>query len=127
MDSKRERILSVLDALLDLEDIYACMVVRKHMDGIVPPTEKFSPEVLAIWKLLQETMDEFFEVLEKYSQYGISEVYFRLMDYVIMFFVLPKTTTAVVAIVPELANRGLIEISLERSRLKIIDITSENE
>ena len=123
--SKEKQILKILDDLLKLDDIYACMVVRKKLEGIVPPVEKFNKKVIDLWDLLQSTMDKFFEVIERYTKYNLGEIYFRLMDYEAMFFILPQTDTALVAITPALANRGLLEVNMENARKKIIDILSK--
>lgn len=123
MDSKEERILKILNEdLLRLEDIHACMVVRKNLEGIVPITEEFKKEILGIWEVLKDTMDEFFDVIEKYSEYGLDKIYFELGEFDVMFFILPGSDTALVAIVPALANRGLLEVEMENARRKIIEI-----
>jgi hypothetical protein len=123
MSSKEDRILRVLtDDLQRLEDIHACMVVRKNLEGIIPITEEFKAEVMEIWDILKNTMDDFFEVISHYSEFGLDKVYFELGDFDVMFFILPATDTALVAIVPALANRGLLEVEMENARRRIIDI-----
>ena len=67
-------------------------------------------------------MDEFFDVIEKYSEYGLDKIYFELGKYDVMFFILPGSDTALVSIIPALANRGLLEVEMENARRKIIDI-----
>jgi hypothetical protein len=123
VDSREERILKVLDEdLLRLEDIHACLVARKNLEGIVPITEDFKREVMGIWEVLKDTMDEFFDVIEKYSRYGLDKVYFELGEFDVLFFILPSSDTALVAVVPALANRGLLEVEMENARRKIIGI-----
>jgi len=123
-ESREEKILKILDDLLAYEEIYACMLVRKNLEGIIPPQEKFNKKIEDIWGILQETMEEFFIIVDKYSKYGygLTEIYFRVMDYDVIFFILPETDTALVAIVPSLSNRGLIEIIMEKTRRKILEI-----
>ena len=127
MTSKEDKIMEVLHDLLRLEDIYACMVAKKNMEGVIPDKSKFRKEILSIWEILKSTMNDFFKVIEQYSESGLREVYFRLRDYEVMFFILPETDTAVVAVIPALANRGLLEIAMENARRKIIDIIEEND
>jgi len=123
MTSKEEKILKVLsEDLLQLEDIHACMVVRKNLEGIVPMTEEFKQEIIEIWDVLKNTMDEFFDIISHYSKYGLDKVYFELGKYDVIFFILPESDTALVAIVPALANRGLLEVELENARRKIMEI-----
>jgi len=123
MDSKEERISKILNEdLLRLEDIHACMVARKNLEGIVPITEDFKKEIMGIWEVLKDTMDDFFGVIGEYSEYGLDKVYFELGKFDVMFFILPGSDTALVAIVPALANRGLLEVEMENARRKIIEI-----
>jgi predicted regulator of Ras-like GTPase activity (Roadblock/LC7/MglB family) len=123
MASKEEQILRVLaEDLQPLEDIRACMVVRKRLEGIVPITEDFRHEIVEIWEILKKTMDDLFDVVAHYSRFGLDKIYFELGKYDVMFFILPSTDTALVAIVPALANRGLLEVEMENARRKIIGI-----
>lgn len=122
-DSREERILKILNEdLLRLEDIHACLVARKNLEGIVPITEEFKREIMGIWEVLKDTMDEFFDVIGKYSRYGLDKIYFELGKFDVMFFILPGSDTALVAVVPALANRGLLEVEMENARRKIIEI-----
>jgi len=122
--SNQDEILKVLqEDLLQLEDILACMVAQKGLEGIVPAmSEKFKREIMPIWEILQKTMDEFFQIIKKYGEFGLDKVYFELGQYDVMFFILPGSDTALVAIVPALANRGLLEVELENARRRIVQI-----
>ena len=124
MSDVEKEILKVLNELLEFDEIYACMLVRKDLEGIIPSQEKFKKEIREIWEVLQEIMEEVFIIIEKYSKYGygLGEIYFRVLDYEVMFFILPDSDTALVAIVPYLANRGLIEIIMEKGRREIMKI-----
>ncbi|HDN82779.1 MAG TPA: hypothetical protein ENG50_00265 [Candidatus Altiarchaeales archaeon] len=123
---KEKRILEVLNGLLRLDDIYACMLAKKYIH-IVPDTRKFRKEILYVWEILRNTMNEFFDVISRYSEAGLSEVYFTLRDYEVMFFILPGSDVALVAIVPILANRGLLEVEMENARREIIKILELEE
>jgi hypothetical protein len=123
MSSKEDQILQVLaEDLQPLEDIHACMVVRKNLEGIFPVKEAFKTEILDIWEILKKTMDELFDVIAHFSKFGLDKVYFELGKFDVMFFILPSTDTALVAVVPALANRGLLEVEMENARRKIINI-----
>jgi len=126
MASHEELILQVLEEdLMPLEDILLSMVARKNLEGIVPMSEKFKQEIMPIWEVLKNTMDEFFDVIKHYSEYGLDKVYFELGKYDVMFFIIPGSDTALVAIVPALANRGLLEVELENARRRIIQILDD--
>jgi hypothetical protein len=122
--SHQDEILKVLEEdLMQLEDIRACMVAQKGFEGIMAPlTDSFKSEIMPIWEILKNTMDEFFDIIKKYGELGLDKVYFELGDYDVMFFILPSSDTALVAIIPALANRGLLEVELENARRRIIKI-----
>ncbi len=112
----------VLDDLLKLDDILACMVARRNMITIMPTGEGFKPEVHGIWDIIHRAMDDVFGVIEAYGQTGLGEMEFRLQDYEVLFYVFPDTENALVAIVPALANKGLLEVELENARREILRI-----
>jgi hypothetical protein len=127
MSSKEEEILKVLsEDLLRLEDIHACMVARKNLEGIVPITEEFRQEITGIWDMLKDTMNEFFDIISRYSKYGLDKVFFEMGKYDVIFYILPGSDTALVAVVPSLANRGLLEVELENARRRIMGILNSD-
>jgi len=104
MASKEDKILEILDDLLGLEDIHACVVAKRDMMGVIPDTKRFNPDVI------------------DYSVAGLDKVYFELRDHDVLFFILPGTDTALVSIVPALANRGLLEVEMENARRRIMEV-----
>jgi len=122
MKSSREQILSILENLMKMEDIYACMFVSRGMAGIVPNHRLFKKEVIPIWEMLSMTMDEMFSLIEEYEKYGLREIFFDLLEYQVMFFVVPNTNTALVAISPALSNKGLVLMELNKTRKDIINL-----
>ena len=115
-------IAHVLDDLMRLDDIYACIVARRNMISVMPSSEGFKPEVNQIWDVIKRAMDDVFTVLGEYSGAGLSEMEFRLQDYEVLFYVFPDTENALVAIVPALANKGLLEVEIENARREILKI-----
>ena len=115
-------IAKVLDDLLRLDDILACMVARQNMISVMPSdgTDSFKPEINQIWDIIHRAMDDVFNVIREYSQAGLSEMEFRLQDYEALFFVFPDTENALVAIIPAMANKGLLEVEMENSRREIL-------
>jgi len=125
MESRKNLIETLLrDDLLRLEDIHAVMVAAKNLEGGIGPIvqPEYDSQLRGIWDALEKTMNEFFRVIEHYSAYGLDKIYFELGEYDVIFFIFPDTDTALVAIVPALANRGLLEVELENARRRILDI-----
>jgi hypothetical protein len=115
-------IAQVLDDLMRLDDIYACIVARRNMISVMPSSEQFKPEVNQIWDVIKRAMDDVFTVIGEYSGAGLTEMEFRLQDYEVLFYVFPEMENALVAIVPALANKGLLEVELENARRDILRI-----
>jgi len=72
-------------------------------------------------------MDDVFNVIREYSAAGLAEMEFRLQDHEALFFVFPDTENALIAIVPALANKGLIEVEMENARREILGLMGESE
>ncbi len=119
---KDDPIGHVLDDLMRLDDILACMVARRNMISVMPSSETFKPEVNQIWDNIHRAMDDVFGVIGAYSQIGLGEMEFRLQNYEVLFYVFPDTENALVAIVPALANKGLLEVEIENARREILRI-----
>lgn len=124
---KDDPIAKVLDDLLKLDDVLACMVARQNMISVMPSdgTDSFKKQIHEIWDIIHRAMDDVFTVIREYSQAGLSEMEFRLQDYEALFYVFPDTENALVAIIPALANKGLLEVELENSRREILKIMEE--
>jgi len=122
-------IAKVLDDLLRLDDVLACMVARQNMISVMPSdgTESFKSEVHKIWDIIHRAMDDVFTVIREYSQTGLSEMEFRLQDYEVLFYVFPDTDNALVSIIPALANKGLLEVEMENARREILEIMDKME
>jgi hypothetical protein len=119
----------VLDDLLKLDDILACMVARQNMISVMPSdgTDGFNPEINQIWDILHRAMDDVFTVIREYSQAGLAEMDFRLQDYEVLFYVFHETDNALVAMIPALSNKGLIEVEMENARREIQNILNNQE
>ena len=124
---KDDPIAYVLEDLLKLDDILACMVARHNMISVMPDQSLFDQEVMKLWDIIKRAMDDVFGVIREYSQAGLSEIEFRLQDYEALFYIFPDTENALVAITPALANKGLIEVEMENARRDILEIMQEKE
>lgn len=117
----------VLDDLLKLDDILGCMVARQNMISVMPDQSLFDKQVMELWDIIKRAMDDVFGVIREYSQAGLGEMEFRLQDYEVLFYIFPDTENALVAIIPALSNKGLIEVEMENARREIIDIMEKQE
>jgi len=118
----------VLDNLMKFDEILACMVARRGMiDSVMPSdgTKSFKPEIYEVWDVLKRTMDSQLSVISEFSQVDLKKIDYELQEYNAMFYVIPETENALVAVVPALANKGLIDVELERARLKIIELMKD--
>ena len=122
-------IAKVLDDLLKFDDILACMVARQNMISVMPSDndDSFKPEIHNVWDMIHRAMDDVFHVIREYSQAGLEEMEFRMREYEALFYVFPDTENALVAIIPSLANKGLIEVETENSRREILKIMDRPE
>jgi len=122
-------IAKVLDDLLKLDDILACVVARQNMISVMPSdgTNSFKPEVHDIWDVIHRAMDDVFAVIRSYSQAGLGEMEFRLQNFEVLFYVFHETDNALVTIIPALSNKGLIEVEMENARREIRQIMDEQE
>jgi hypothetical protein len=118
---------NVLDDMLKLDDILACMVARQNMISVMPSdgTSSFKSEINQIWDIIHQAMEDVFTVIREYSQAGLTEMEFRLQDYDALFYVFPDTENALVAIIPALANKGLLEVEMENARREILILMEE--
>jgi hypothetical protein len=117
----------VLEDLLKLDDILACMVARHNMISVMPDQSHFKQDVMQIWDIIHRAMDDVFVVIREYSQTGLGEIEIRLQDYEVLFYVFPDTENALVGIIPALSNKGLIEVEMENARREILKIMNETE
>lgn len=122
--SQRNEVLDILQDLLKLEDVKACMVAKKGLEGIVP--EENEIDDIDLWKLIKKTTDDFFDIIHEFYDYGLTTIYSELGDYEVNLTVLDKNT-ALVVIFPILANRGLLEVEIENARRELKELFREYE
>ncbi|MDD5317743.1 MAG: hypothetical protein PHF51_03330 [Candidatus ainarchaeum sp.] len=118
MKGSDAEILGVLDDLLKEDDVLVAMLARKGFQGTYDPT-KFKLQDVRIWSALQSTMNEFFDIIEKFAGTGLDKVYFELGEYEAMFFIINQMDVALIVIIPALANKGLLEVEVENARRSI--------
>ena len=124
---ENDPIAVVLNDLLKLDDVLGCMVARQNMISVMPDQSNFDPQVMEIWDIIKRAMDDVFGVIREYSQAGLDVMDFRLQDYEVLFYIFPDTENALVAIIPGLANKGLIYVEMENSRREILKLMEKKE
>ncbi len=113
---KREEILVALGDLLRLEDVLACMLARRGLDGLVP--SKLKIKTVDLWQLIQKSTFQLFDIVEKFYDYGMNRLYFELGEYTIILAPVSRDF-ALVVIIPSLANLGLLDVEIENTRRQI--------
>ncbi|MFH1239663.1 MAG: hypothetical protein V1672_00425 [Candidatus Diapherotrites archaeon] len=119
--TKREEILKVLNDLLKLDDVLACMVAKKGLEGIVP--SKIKVKNVDLWVLLVKTTDRLFDLIDQFYDYGNTRATFEIGKYVVITEPISRNNSLIV-VIPELANRGLLNLEIENTKRKIKKIIS---
>lgn len=127
MESTAEAILSILTELYEKHDeISACMVAKKGLEGVIMFPESFKEEVSYIWSPLEGVINDVLSMISVYSFYELDKTYVELLGYIIPFFVLSKSDTALIVFIPQKNKEDAIEklgklwADILKSREKII-------
>ncbi|MBU0636214.1 hypothetical protein KKE06_04275 [Candidatus Micrarchaeota archaeon] len=122
--AKRDEVLAALNDLLRLEDVLACMLARKGLDGIVPANLKIKQ--VDLWRLIQQTTSQFFDIINKFFDFGMDRLYFELGDHTIILVPISQEF-ALIVIIPSLANLGLLDVEIENTSRKVKALLSQKE
>ncbi len=124
MSGKRNEIMVVLNDLLRMEDVLACMLAKKGLDGIVPKTMKVKN--VNLWSLISKTTNTIFDLIDRFYDYGLDRLYFELGEYTVVIATVDRTFSLVV-VIPSLANMGLLDVEIENSKRKIKEIIKRKD
>lgn len=113
---KKEDALAVLNDLLQLDDVLACMLARRDLGGVVP--DKMKLKDTAFWNIVKESTAQVFPIIERFFVYKIERINLELGEYMIIFAPITQTYSLMV-IIPSLANMGLIDVEIENTKRKI--------
>jgi len=113
---KKEDALVVLNDLLQLDDVLACMLARKDLGGVVP--DKMKLKDTSFWNIVKESTGQVFPIIEKFFLYKVERINLELGEYMIIFAPITQTYS-LMAIIPSLANMGLIDVEIENTKRKI--------
>lgn len=121
---KKEDALVVLNDLLRLDDVLACMLARKDLGGVVP--DKMKLKDTSFWNIVKESTGQVFPIIEKFYLYKVERINLELGEYMIIFAPVTQTYSLMV-IIPSLANMGLIDVEIENTKRKIKVILDRKE
>lgn len=97
VEDRFDQIQEILRNLYEkYEDIEACMVVRKGLEGVVMFPEAFIEEISNVWEPMRGTIDNLLEIISEYAIYGIDKTYIEMLDYGIVFCVISMSDTSLV-------------------------------
>ncbi|MBU1197987.1 hypothetical protein KJ765_05780 [Candidatus Micrarchaeota archaeon] len=121
MEAKFERIVKVLEDLLREEDVLAVRIASASGGSIGPPQSLLKIKDMGVWNMVNNTVNEAFTIFTKFGPYGIDKMYLELGEYEIIFFRVDRRTL-LIAVIPTLANKGLLEVEIENTRRETINI-----
>jgi len=55
-------LLKVLEDLLKLDDIYACMIARRNMVSVMPDTSLFNQKIMDVWDIVSVVLAEIYRL-----------------------------------------------------------------
>lgn len=112
----------ILDDLIKIEDIEACLLeIHLPMGRKIISPEKIKLKNLALWELIKRVTSDLFSISQELYGHGLTKAYFELKEHeIIMSFLGPRT--ALIVVIPALANRGLIEVEIENTKRMILEV-----
>lgn len=113
-----------LQSLLQLEDVLACMLAKKGLGGVVPVNQKIKN--VNLFKLILDTTNDLFDTIGKFYDYKLERLNMDLAEYTIILAPVSREMGLVV-VIPSLANLGLLDIEIENTKRKILQILSSPE
>jgi len=119
-DTIKESIMEELQSLLRLDDVLACMLAKKGLEGLLPQ-QGIKIKNVELWQLLKETTDKTFDIIERFFSYGLDRMVFELGDYTVIIAPLSPDFSLLV-VIPSLANMGLLDVEIENTKRKIKSI-----
>lgn len=95
--NKLEEINNILQELYRKNlGIEASMVVKRGLQGVVVFPADFIEEISGLWEPIKDVMESILEIISQTSVYNIEKIYVEMLGYVMLFYVLGETDTALV-------------------------------
>jgi len=110
----------ILNDLLKLEDVQACLLAERG-SGSITPEKGVKLKDINLWRLIKDTTDKFFDIASYFYKYGMDKIYFELGEFDVILYLI-EPTIGLLVVIPSLANRGLVEVSSEKAKRDIIKI-----
>lgn len=120
---ERSDVIKILGSLMVFEDVISCMVVKKGLEGIVPPNVKIKN--IDLWRLVHDTTDDLFDLIDKFYSYGLGRITLELGEYTLMVAPVSRTVSLIV-LIPSLANIGLLDVEVENAKIKINELGKQD-
>ncbi len=114
--SKSDEVLTSLSDLLRMDDVLACMLAKKGLEGLVPKGLKIKN--IDLWKTINQATNDLFTLIDKFYNYGIGRVYVELGEYTVTMVPI-SSQMAIIVITASLANLGLLDVEMENTRRQI--------
>jgi len=121
--ANREDISRIVNEdLMRLDDVCGCIVAGKDFEEISSIKEEHKGKLGEIQSTLRETIEPISRITDEFSEQNPVSWYFGLADYGVTFSILPNDAFLII-IAPALANRGLLEVEIEKARRKIMELS----
>ncbi len=117
--TKSEEVLIALNELLQMDDVLACMLAKRGLEGLIPQGIKIKN--INLWKTINQTTTTLFGLIDRFYDFGMGRLYFELGEYNIIMIPISQQF-ALLVIIPALANQGLLDVEIENTRRKIKEI-----
>ena len=117
-ETQMEGVSRTLTNLRKLEDVLDAFIVTMSGNRYTAPGIPSKIENIGLLTLLYSTMNSFMGLLNRLYAYKADYIVVELQDMLILIYAV-DSNTALVCIVPSLANVGLISVEIESSRREI--------
>ncbi len=109
-EDRFDQIHRILKRLYDEhDDIDACMVVRKGMEGVIMFPDDFIDKISTIWDPLNDIINKLMEIISDNVMYGIEKTYMEVFDYGIIFHTISMSDTSLVTFISKNTDNETID------------------
>jgi hypothetical protein len=107
-----EEISKVLENLIEIDDIHACMLARLDKMNIMPKHEHFETEVKQILDNSTRAVEGIFKIVKQYGSYNVPWFKIKLKDYYVLYHILPDKKNILTSIIP-ISTNNLESLSIK--------------
>jgi hypothetical protein len=121
-----EEVSKVLENLIELDDIHACMLARIDKMHIIPKHEHFETEVKQILDDSTRAVEGIFKMVKQYGSYNVPWFKIKLKNYYVLYYILPDKQNILTSIIPISTNNlESLNIKLENTCREIQKILEQ--